>query len=106
MAMTVGKKIMLISAASVTLSTAVALIVQSITVRSQGIEMTRNTMRAAIIAAESMRTSISAMRARHANFRSRAYLTRAVEERCVASIAESCDDMRQCQAIGNPTQQQ
>ena len=64
MAMTVGKKIMLISAASVTLSTAVALIVQSITVRSQGIEMTRNTMRAAIIAAESMRTSISAMRAR------------------------------------------
>ena len=62
--MTVGKKIILISAASVTLSTAVALIVQSMTVRSQGIEMTRNTMRAAMIAAESMRASISGMRAR------------------------------------------
>lgn len=62
--MTLGKKILLISSASVTLSTAVALIVQSMTVRSQGIEMTRNTMRAAIVAAESIRSSISGMRMR------------------------------------------
>ena len=58
--MTVGKKIVFVSSASVLLSTAVALVVQGMTIRSQGTELTRNTMRAAVVAAESMRTSISA----------------------------------------------
>jgi methyl-accepting chemotaxis protein len=66
MAMTVGKKIVLVSSASVALSTAVALLVQSQTIRSQGIELTRNTMRAAMVEAESMRAAICSLRARGA----------------------------------------
>jgi methyl-accepting chemotaxis protein len=63
--MTVGRKIVLVSSASVLLSTVVALVVQRMTVRSQGIELTRNTMRAAVISAESMRASMAALRVRH-----------------------------------------
>jgi hypothetical protein len=66
MGMTVGKKIVLVSSASVTLSTVVALFVQSMALRSQGIELTRNTMRAAVISAENVRASMSALRARNA----------------------------------------
>jgi len=62
--MTIGKKIILISSASVALSTAVATLVQSITIRSQAIETTENTMRSAVIAAESMRGSMAGLRAR------------------------------------------
>ena len=65
MTLTVGKKIVLVSSASVILSTVVALLVQSMTIHTQGIELTRNTMRAAVTAAESMRASMSALRARN-----------------------------------------
>ena len=63
MSMTIGKKILLVSSASVAFSTAVALLVQNMTIRSQGIELTRNTMRAAVISAESMRAAIASLRA-------------------------------------------
>lgn len=66
MNLTIGKKVLLVSSASVALSTAVALLVQNITIRSQGIELTRNTMRAAVIAAESTRASVASLRARKA----------------------------------------
>jgi methyl-accepting chemotaxis protein len=66
MQMTVGKKIFLVSVASVAMSTGVALLVQWMTIRSQGIEMTRNTMRATLTAAETMKTSISSLGTRHA----------------------------------------
>jgi methyl-accepting chemotaxis protein len=66
MQMTVGKKIFLVSVASVGLSTGVALLVQRMTIHSQGIEMTRNTMRATLIAAESMKASVSSLGIRHA----------------------------------------
>ena len=64
--MTLNKKIVFISVASVALSTAVALSVQSYALRSQGIELTRDTMRAAVISAESIRAATSSLRARHA----------------------------------------
>lgn len=59
-----SKKIILVSSVSIALSAGIALLVQSTTMKSQGIELTRNTMRAAVTSAESMRISISAMRAR------------------------------------------
>lgn len=64
--MTIGKKIIFISCASVALSTTVALLVQRMTIQSQAVELTENTMRSAIIAAESMRGSMAALRTRHA----------------------------------------
>ena len=64
--MTIGRKIIFISCASVALSTAVALLVQRMTIRSQAVELTENTMRSAVIAAESMRNSMASLRARHA----------------------------------------
>jgi methyl-accepting chemotaxis protein len=82
--MTLGKKIILVSSASVTLSTAVALLVQSVTMRTQGIELTRNTMRAAVIAAESMRASISSLRAR-----------RAFDDAAILEEARTAADIRQ-----------
>ena len=66
MGMTVGKKIVLVSSASVALSTLVALFVQSMALRTQGIELTRNTMRAAVISAENVRASMAALRSRNA----------------------------------------
>jgi methyl-accepting chemotaxis protein len=63
--MTVGKKIVLVSFASVAISTGVALLIQGIAIRSQSIEMTRNTMRATLIAAESMRASVATMRSKN-----------------------------------------
>ena len=66
MNLTIGKKIILVSSASVLLSTVVALLVQSMAIRSQGIELTRNTMRAAVIAAESVRGSMANLRTRKA----------------------------------------
>ncbi len=62
--MTVSKRIILVSAASVVLSTVVALAIQRAALRTQGIELTRNTMRAAVISAENIRASISALRTR------------------------------------------
>ena len=64
--MTLEKKIILASVGSVALCTAVALWVQSMVVRTQGIDLTRNTMRAAVIAAESMRTSMARLREQNA----------------------------------------
>ena len=82
--MTVGKKIILVSSSSVALSTLVALLVQSMTIRSQGIELTRNTMRAAVIAAESMRASMAALRARNA-----------FDDAAILQEARSASDYRQ-----------
>ena len=65
MQMTIGKKIILVSGLSVGLSTIVALLVQTMTIHTQGIELTRNTMRAAVVAAESIRSSIAAFRVHH-----------------------------------------
>jgi len=59
---TIAGKITAASLAAVTLSTGVALFVQGITIRRQGIELTRNTMRAAVLAAENTRSSIARMR--------------------------------------------
>ena len=84
MSMTVGKKIVLVSSASVALSTAVALIVQSMTIRSQGIELTRNTMRAAVIEAENVRGSIASLRARNA-----------FDEAAITQEAKAASDFRQ-----------
>ena len=84
MEMTVGKKIVFVSSASVLLSTAVALVVQGMTIRSQGTELTRNTMRAAVVAAESMRTSISSLRARNA-----------FDDAAIMQEAKSAADFRQ-----------
>jgi methyl-accepting chemotaxis protein len=66
MTLTVGKKIVLVAAASVVLSTTVALFIQNFIIRSQAIELTRNTMRAAVLSAESTRASIASLRARRA----------------------------------------
>jgi len=84
MRMTIGKKILVVSSASVALSTAVALVVQHVTMRSQGIELTRNTMRAAVIAAESMRASIASLRSRDA-----------FDEAAIVREAKSAADFRQ-----------
>jgi methyl-accepting chemotaxis protein len=62
--MGIGKRVILVSTASVILSTAVALMVTRMAVRSQAIELTRNTMRAAILAAENIRGSMAALRSR------------------------------------------
>lgn len=58
----------LIAAAVVSLSVTVAtgLLLQRKVIRDQGIESTRNTMRAAVLAAENVRESVSAMNKRHA----------------------------------------
>jgi methyl-accepting chemotaxis protein len=82
--MTIGKKIILISCASVALSTAVALLVQSMALRSQAVELTENTMRSAVLAAESMRGSMAALRAR-----------KAFDEVAIAEEARTASDVRQ-----------
>ena len=64
--MTLNKKIVLISIGSIALSTALALLVQGYAIQSQGIELTHNTMRAAMISAESIRASVASLRGRHA----------------------------------------
>ena len=61
--MTLGRKIILVSATSVGLGATVALFIQRMAIRTQGIDLTRNTMRAAVIAAENIRSSISSLRA-------------------------------------------
>ncbi len=62
--MTLEKKIILVSSASVALSAAVGVLVLRSAIRSQGIELTKNTMRAALLSAESVRGSMAALRAR------------------------------------------
>jgi methyl-accepting chemotaxis protein len=84
MKMTVSRKIILVSSASVALSTVVALFVQSMALHSQGIELTRNTMRASVVAAESMRASISSLRARNS-----------FDDAAIVQEAKSAADFRQ-----------
>ncbi len=84
MSMTIGKKILLVSSASVAFSTAVALLVQNMTIRSQGIELTRNTMRAAVISAESMRAAMASLRA-----------GKAFDEAAILRQAKGAADFRQ-----------
>ena len=84
MPMTVSRKIILVSSASVALSTAVAVLVQSLTIRSQGIELTRNTMRAAVIEAENVRASMASLRVRNA-----------FDETAILQEAKSAPDFRQ-----------
>ncbi|HWB95577.1 MAG TPA: methyl-accepting chemotaxis protein, partial [Bryobacteraceae bacterium] len=64
--MTIDKRIIWVASLSVGLSSAVALLVQRMVLQTQGIELTRNTMRAAVVAAENMRTAMSTLRNRHA----------------------------------------
>jgi methyl-accepting chemotaxis protein len=84
MNMTVSRKIIFVSSASVLLSTVVALLVQSVTIRSQGTELTKNTMRAAVLAAETMRASISSLRARNS-----------FDDAAILREAKSATDFRQ-----------
>jgi methyl-accepting chemotaxis protein len=64
--MTIDRKIIIVATGTVALSTLTALWVQRMVIRDQGIELTRNTMRASVIAAENIRGSMSALRARNA----------------------------------------
>jgi methyl-accepting chemotaxis protein len=64
--MTIGSKVIVVATGSVVLSTLTALWVQHRVIGDQGIELTRNTMRAAVTAAEEVRSSISSLRTRHA----------------------------------------
>jgi methyl-accepting chemotaxis protein len=63
---TIAGKIAVATLTSVALSTGVALFVQRLTIHNQGIELTRNTMRAAVMAAENTRASVSKLRSGHA----------------------------------------
>ena len=60
-AMRLGTKIIMLALAAVVLAVRAGLVVQRGVIRSQGISMTRNTMRAAILEAETTRASISAL---------------------------------------------
>jgi methyl-accepting chemotaxis protein len=82
--MTIGKKIVVVAAASVAMSTAVALLVQGMTIRSQGVELTRNTMRAAVVEAESMRMAMASLNTRHA-----------FDQAAILKQARSTSDLRQ-----------
>jgi methyl-accepting chemotaxis protein len=63
---TIAGKITAATITAIALSTGVALYVQNRTIRDQGIELTRNTMRAAVTAAENTRTAMSRLRSTHA----------------------------------------
>lgn len=63
---TIAGKITAATIAAVAVSTGVALYVQNHTIRNQGIELTRNIMRAAVTAAENTRTAMSRLRSDHA----------------------------------------
>lgn len=64
--MKLGTKILAAAMGAVALSTVVGLVVQRAVIRDQGIEMTRNTMRGALIEAENVRSSISTLRTKGA----------------------------------------
>ncbi len=59
--MKLGTKIISAAIGAIAISVLVGLIVQRQVIRSQGIELTRNTMRAAVLEAENVRASISAL---------------------------------------------
>lgn len=81
---TIAGKITVATLTAVALSTGVALFVQSLTIRKQGIELTKNTMRAAVVAAENTRASVSKLRAGHA-----------FNEAVLAQEAKASTDFRQ-----------
>ena len=56
--MTIGTRVILISAASIGLATVVATVIQKQTLGDQGIELTKNTMRATVLSAENVRQHI------------------------------------------------
>jgi methyl-accepting chemotaxis protein len=57
-----GKKIVFITVGSVFLTAAAGLIIQRSVIRQEGINLTRDTMRVALVSAENTRQSVSAMR--------------------------------------------
>ncbi|HLP78400.1 MAG TPA: methyl-accepting chemotaxis protein [Candidatus Paceibacterota bacterium] len=59
--MKLGTKIIIAALGAVILSVAVGLLVQRHVIRTQGIELTRNTMRSVVLEAENVRESISAL---------------------------------------------
>src|SRR5215475_1962080 len=59
---TIAGKITVASLTAVAVCTGVALFVQSMAIHDQGIELTKNTMRAAVLAAENTRGSVSRLR--------------------------------------------
>jgi methyl-accepting chemotaxis protein len=64
--MTLTTKIIAATIGSITVCVAVGLVVQRGVIRDQGIELTRNTMRAAVLEAENVRESISSLNKRSA----------------------------------------
>src|SRR5208283_4831606 len=56
--MTIGTRVILISAASIGLATVVATVIQKQALGDQGIELTKNTMRATVLSAENVRQHI------------------------------------------------
>jgi methyl-accepting chemotaxis protein len=64
--MTIGRKVIVVATGSVLLSTLTAMWVQRMVIGDQGIALTRNTMSAAVTAAEEVRNSMSSLRTRHA----------------------------------------
>jgi hypothetical protein len=60
--MVLGTKIVMVAVGSVCVTATAGLIIQRSVIRKQGIELTRDTMRATILGAENTRRSISAMR--------------------------------------------
>jgi len=64
--MKLGTKIIVAALGAVVASVVVGLVVQRHIIREQGIELTRNTMRAAVIEAENVRESVSALNQQHA----------------------------------------
>lgn len=59
--MKIGTSIIVTSVGAVVLAVAVGLVVQRRVIRAQGIELTRDTMRAAVVSAENVRASVSRM---------------------------------------------
>ncbi|MDE3164724.1 MAG: DUF3365 domain-containing protein, partial [Acidobacteriota bacterium] len=81
---TIAGKITAATIAAIALSTGVALYVQSNAIHDQGILLTRNTMRAAVTAAENTRTAMSQLRSGHA-----------FDDARLAAEAKSAADFRQ-----------
>ncbi len=63
--MSLGTKIVGVAVGSVIVTAASGFLIQSSVIRRQGIEMTRGSMRTAVLSAENARRSVSAMRAGH-----------------------------------------
>lgn len=64
--MKLGTKLILAAVVSISVTVATGLLIQRKVIRDQGIELTRNTMRAAVLAAENVRQSVSTMNQRKA----------------------------------------